>query len=99
MMGVIESLRRQAEQVEESSEESSAKSEGSSDKSDENLKSDEDTDVPKPCDSREIVLEEINENDLDPPQKRRKGADGKAVVKADEHIDGAEAESKAMAFN
>ncbi|KAK2385395.1 Zinc finger (C3HC4-type RING finger) family protein [Trifolium repens] len=99
MMGVIESLQRQAEQVEESSEESSAKSEGSSDKSDENLKSDEETDVPNPCDSREIVLEEINENDPDPTQKRRKGADGKAVVKAGEHIDGAEAESKAVAFN
>ncbi|MCI73447.1 E3 ubiquitin-protein ligase UHRF1, partial [Trifolium medium] len=79
------------------SEESSAKSLESSDKSDENLKSDEETEVPKPCDSTEIVLEEINESDLDPPQKRRKGADGKAVVNADEHIDGAEAESKAMA--
>ncbi|XP_045822619.1 E3 ubiquitin-protein ligase ORTHRUS 2-like [Trifolium pratense] len=97
MMGVIESL---AEQMEESSEESSAKSLESGDKSDENLRSDEETEVPKPCDSTEIVLEEINESDLNPlPQKRRKGADGKAVVNADEHIDGAEVEIKAMTFN
>ncbi|GAU11723.1 hypothetical protein TSUD_74740 [Trifolium subterraneum] len=101
LMGIIESLQRQAEQMEESSEESSAKSEESSDKSDENLKSDEETEVPKPCDSSEKVSDETKENDVDPPQKRMKGADGKAVVNADEHIDGAEAEaeSKSMAFN
>ncbi|GAU11725.1 hypothetical protein TSUD_74760 [Trifolium subterraneum] len=99
MMGVIESLQRQAEQMEENSEESSAKSEESNDKSDENLKSDEEIEVPKPCGSSEIVLEEINENDLDPPQKRRKGADGKAVVNAGEYIDGAEAESNSVSFN
>jgi E3 ubiquitin-protein ligase UHRF1 len=93
MMGVIESLQRQAEEMEESSEESSAKSEESSDKSDENLKSDEEKEVPKPCDSSEKVSEETKENDVDPPQKRKKGADGKAVVNVEEHTDEAAVEN------
>ncbi|XP_024629209.1 E3 ubiquitin-protein ligase ORTHRUS 2 isoform X2 [Medicago truncatula] len=80
MMGVIESLQQQAEQMEESSEESSVKS-------DENLKPDEETEVSKPCDSSEKVLKEINKNDLNPPQKRRKGTGGKAVANTEEHID------------
>ncbi|MCI20596.1 E3 ubiquitin-protein ligase UHRF1, partial [Trifolium medium] len=94
MMSVIESLQRQAEPMEESSEESSAKSEESSEKNDENLKSDEEKEVPKPCDSNEKVLEETKENDADSPQKRRKGADGKAVVNAEEHTDEAVVENK-----
>jgi hypothetical protein len=92
MMGVIESLQQQAEQMEESSEESSAKS-------DENLKPDEETEVSKPCDSSEKVLKEINKNDLNPPQKRRKGAGGKAAANTEEHIDEANVGSKAMALN
>ncbi|GAU48818.1 hypothetical protein TSUD_99900 [Trifolium subterraneum] len=93
MMDIIESLQRQAEQMEESSEESSAKSEDeSSGKSDENLKLDEEKEIPKPCDSSEKVSEET-ENDVDPPQKRRKGTDGKAVVNAEEHTDEAVVET------
>jgi hypothetical protein len=92
MMGIIESLQRQAEQMEENSEESS-------DKSDENLKSDEEKEVPKPCDSSEKVSEETKENDVDPPQNRRKGADGKAVVNVEEHTDEAVVENEVMAFN
>ncbi|GAU17628.1 hypothetical protein TSUD_255030 [Trifolium subterraneum] len=94
MMGVIETLQRQAEQMdEESSEESSAKS-------DENLKPDEETDVSKPSDSNEKVEEEINKNDLNPlPQKRRKGADGKTVVNTEEPVDEAEVENKAVTCN
>jgi hypothetical protein len=86
MMGIIESLQRQAEQMEENSEESS-------DKSDENLKSDEEKEVPKPCDSSEKVSDETKENDVDPPQKRKKGADGKAVVNVEEHTDEAAVEN------
>ncbi|XP_045822617.1 E3 ubiquitin-protein ligase ORTHRUS 2-like [Trifolium pratense] len=94
MMGMIESLQRKAEQMEESSEESSARSEEPSDKSDENRKSGEETEVPKPCDSSEKVSEETEENDVDPLEKRRKGADGKAVVNAEEHTDEAVVENK-----
>jgi len=78
-MDVIESLQREAEQM-ESSEESIAES-------DENLMLDEEIDVSKPCDSSEIFLEKINENDLNAPQKRRKGNGGKVVVNMEKHID------------
>jgi len=42
-------------------------------------------------------LEEINEGDLYPPQKKRKGDDGKAVVNMEENIDEAVVESKTVA--
>ncbi|GAU43076.1 hypothetical protein TSUD_194300 [Trifolium subterraneum] len=83
---------------EESSEESSAEEEGA--KSDENLKPDEEIDVSKPSDSNEKVVEEINENDLNPsPHKRRKGADGKTAVNMKEPVDEAEVENKAVTCN
>ncbi|CAJ2633543.1 E3 ubiquitin-protein ligase orthrus 2-like protein [Trifolium pratense] len=93
MMGVIELLQRQAEEMDET-EESSAKS-------DENLKPDEETDVSKPSNSNEKVVEEIKENDLNPPpQKRRKGADGKTVENMEEAVvDEAEVESKTVTCN
>lgn len=62
MMGVIESLQRQAEQDENSEE--------SSDKNDENLH--DVAEVSKPSDSGENVLEEIKDSDLNQPHKRRK---------------------------
>lgn len=62
MMGVIESLQRQAEQDENSEE--------SSDKNDENLH--DVAEVSKPSDSSETVLEEIKDSDLNQPHKRRK---------------------------
>ncbi|KAH1062960.1 hypothetical protein GLYMA_02G309100v4 [Glycine max] len=61
MLAVIESLQRQAE--DENSEESS-------DKNDENLH--DPTEVSKPCDSSDKVLEEIKDNELNQPHKRRK---------------------------
>jgi hypothetical protein len=102
MMGVIESLQRQAEEMDEdNSEESSAKSsEESGAKTDENLKPDEETDISKPLDSGEKVVEEIDENDLNPPpQKRGKGANGKTVVNMEEPVDEAEVENKAVTCN
>jgi hypothetical protein len=102
MMGVIESLQRQAEEMDEdNSEESSAKSsEESGAKTDENLKPDEETDISKPLDSGEKVVEEIDENDLNPPpQKQRKGANGKTVVNMEEPVDEAEVENKAVTCN
>ncbi|KAK7299811.1 hypothetical protein RJT34_10639 [Clitoria ternatea] len=79
MMGVIESLQREAEQMEENLEESD-------DKNDENLKNmNEETEVSKPCDSSENVLEEIKDNDLNRPHKRRKGAGGSAAVNMEEN--------------
>ncbi|XP_027368630.1 E3 ubiquitin-protein ligase ORTHRUS 2-like [Abrus precatorius] len=79
MMGVIESLQRQAEQMDDNSEESS-------DKNDENLKNvDDGTEVVKNSDSSEKVLEEIKDNDLNQPHTRRKGAGGAVMVNIDEH--------------
>lgn len=92
MMGIIESLQLQAEQMESSEE--------PSDKNDENLKQlDEETEVSKPCDSSDKVLEEINDNDLNQPLKRRKGAGGAVVVNEEEHVDQVEIEDKAMICN
>lgn len=92
-MGVIESLQRQAEQMEENSEESS-------DKNDENLeKTHEETEVSKPCDSSEKVLEEINDNELNRPHKRRKGAGGTVVVNKEEHAEDNELEDKVKTCN
>ena len=90
-MDAIESLQREAEQM-KSSEESIAKS-------DENLILDEGIEVSKPCDSSEIFQEKINENDMNAPQKRRKGNGGKTVVNMEEHIDEAELESKKVDCN
>ncbi|CAK8539038.1 unnamed protein product [Lathyrus sativus] len=96
MMGVIESLQRQAEEMAESAEESSSKS-------DENLKPEEESDVSKPSDSGEEVLEVIKENEKEeeePPQKKRKGARGKAVANVEEPpVDAAEVASNAVACN
>ena len=81
-MSAIETLMREAE-MEESSE-------VSSDKNDENLENVQDvdgTEVSKPCDSSEKVLEEIKDNDLNQPHKRRKGAGGAVIVNTEEHID------------
>ncbi|KAJ1383868.1 Zinc finger, RING-type [Sesbania bispinosa] len=85
MMGIIESLQHQVEQMEENSEELS-------DKNDENIKNlhDEEAEVSKPCDSSEKVLEEINDNDLNRPLKRRKSSGGTVVVNIEEHTDEAE---------
>ncbi|RDX75256.1 E3 ubiquitin-protein ligase ORTHRUS 2, partial [Mucuna pruriens] len=73
MMGFIETLQHQAEQDEnsgESSDKNDENSEESSDKHDENLH--DATEVSKPSDSSEKVLEEIKDNDLNQPHKRRK---------------------------
>ena len=96
MMGVIESLQRQAEQQEEQMEENSGES---SAKSEENDKPDEETEVSKSSDSSEKVMEEVNEDDVNPPQKKRKGDNGKAVVNSEEHIDDAGVESQTVACN
>lgn len=60
MLAVIESLQRQAEE----------NSEELSDKNDENLH--DPTEVSKPSDSTDKVLEEIKDNELNQPHKRRK---------------------------
>ncbi|OIW16451.1 hypothetical protein TanjilG_19167 [Lupinus angustifolius] len=100
MMGIIESLQCEAEQLEENSSESS-------DKNDENQKNgsevskpgeddDDDDDVDDDAvddDSSEKVLEEIKDNDLNLPQKRRKVAKGAVVVNEEEHIDEVEQDS------
>ncbi|XP_061344128.1 E3 ubiquitin-protein ligase ORTHRUS 2-like [Gastrolobium bilobum] len=86
MMGLIESLQSQ---MEENSEESSCKN-------DENSKNLQDgTEVLKPSDdSSEKVLEEINDNDLNRPQKRRNTDSGAGMVNKEENIDEVELEDK-----
>ncbi|RYR29936.1 hypothetical protein HN51_062754 [Arachis hypogaea] len=81
MMSAIETLLREAE-IEESSE-------VSNDKNNENIETVNDDDgkeVSKHCDSGENVLEEIKDNDLNQPHKRRKGAGDSAIVNSEEQI-------------
>ncbi|XLS78531.1 hypothetical protein HN51_062756 [Arachis hypogaea] len=82
MMSAIETLLREAE-IEESSE-------VSNDKNNENIETvnnDDGTEVSKHCDSGENVLEEIKDNDLNQPHKRRKGTGDSAIVNSEEQID------------
>ncbi|QHN84423.1 ABC transporter G family member [Arachis hypogaea] len=82
MMSTIKTLLREAE-IEESSE-------VSNDKNNENIETvndDDGTEVSKHCDSGENVLEEIKDNDLNQPHKRRKGAGDSAIVNNEEQID------------
>ncbi|KAL1347417.1 hypothetical protein AAHE18_07G003800 [Arachis hypogaea] len=91
MMSAIETLLREAE-IEESSE-------VSNDKNDENIETvndDDGTEVSKHCDSGENVLEEIKDNDLNQPHKRRKGAGDSAIVNTEEQIDVAGLEDNVM---
>ncbi|KAL4298460.1 hypothetical protein S245_057817 [Arachis hypogaea] len=91
MMSAIEALLREAE-MEESSE-------VSNDKNDENIETvndDDGTEVSKPCDSGEDVLEEIKDNDLNQPHKRRKGAGDSAIVNTEEQINVAGLEDNVM---
>ncbi|KAK7291156.1 hypothetical protein RIF29_06079 [Crotalaria pallida] len=96
MMGLIETLQREAEQMEEEKSSEASEETKSSEASEETKSSEaseetkknasDESEVSKPCDSTEKVLEEIVDNDLNRPTKRRKGAKGAVVANKEEHV-------------